>query len=567
MAVSFNSYYLYKKYEKRANQPWLPVYPETLSIDGNGSMPKVLKTSGDPVCYVEPQERWVDTDGYTCLEVQSRTVTGTPYCDNGDKKADVLTEISYDSGATWNAYSSTTMVIESQSNDCVIYRNVTGTPYCEEYDKYAVVTRERSYNCGSTWEFVSSSTTLIEINAESCGWSPSLYSGQYLTFVARESGTFWTASNTGVEYSLDSGATWNVLAPDTNTPTIATGEKIMWKANFTGNTSFSVQKFNGSGSFDIEGNLMSLYYGDDFAGKTVMPEDNHPTILFGYYAKSATGDTYTPSTWTPAKVVNAKNLILPATSLGVGYRLMFQGCSTLITAPKLPATSLVGSCYEYMFRGCTSLIKTPELPATTLSSFCYRDMFAGCTSLTTAPELPALTMADYCYQSMFENCTGLTDLPVLPATTLSTYCYLRMFRGCTSITTVSTNYLPRTALAEGCYSEMFSGCISLTNAPELPATTLVAFCYGGMFAGCTSLTTAPELPAATLEAYCYQGMFSGCTSLNSVKCLATETKTTGDTYHWLVDVANSGTFTKATTMTSWTRGGNGVPYGWSILNQ
>ena len=69
MEVSFNSYYLYKKYEKRANQPWLPVYPETLSIDGNGSMPKVLKTSGDPVCYVEPQERWVDTGDYACEEI------------------------------------------------------------------------------------------------------------------------------------------------------------------------------------------------------------------------------------------------------------------------------------------------------------------------------------------------------------------------------------------------------------------------------------------------------------------------------------------------------------------
>ena len=69
MEVSFNSYYLYKKYEKRSGQPWIPVYPETLSIDGDGSMPKVLKTSGDPACYVEPQERWVDTGGYACEEI------------------------------------------------------------------------------------------------------------------------------------------------------------------------------------------------------------------------------------------------------------------------------------------------------------------------------------------------------------------------------------------------------------------------------------------------------------------------------------------------------------------
>ena len=34
-------------------------------------------------------------------------------------------------------------------------------------------------------------------------------------------------------------------------------------------------------------------------------------------------------------------------------------------------------------------------------------MFAGCTSLTTAPELPATTLADYCYMSMFQGCTKL----------------------------------------------------------------------------------------------------------------------------------------------------------------
>lgn len=63
MAVSFNSYYLYKKYEKRANQPWLPVYPETLSIDGDGSMPKVLKLPDDPACHVGPKEKIILFEG------------------------------------------------------------------------------------------------------------------------------------------------------------------------------------------------------------------------------------------------------------------------------------------------------------------------------------------------------------------------------------------------------------------------------------------------------------------------------------------------------------------------
>ena len=60
-----------------------------------------------------------------------------------------------------------------------------------------------------------------------------------------------------------------------------------------------------------------------------------------------------------------------------------------------------------MFYGCTSLTTAPELPATTLLNGCYRFMFQGCTSLTTAPELPATTLAQSCYSSMFKYCTGL----------------------------------------------------------------------------------------------------------------------------------------------------------------
>jgi hypothetical protein len=60
---------------------------------------------------------------------------------------------------------------------------------------------------------------------------------------------------------------------------------------------------------------------------------------------------------------------------------MFYGCTSLIAAPELPATTLAEYCYAYMFYGCTSLITAPELPATTLDYGCYRSMFSGCTKL------------------------------------------------------------------------------------------------------------------------------------------------------------------------------------------
>jgi hypothetical protein len=60
-----------------------------------------------------------------------------------------------------------------------------------------------------------------------------------------------------------------------------------------------------------------------------------------------------------------------------------------------------------MFEGCTSLTTAPELPATTLANGCYEDMFSGCTSLATAPELPATTLISRCYNEMFRNCRNL----------------------------------------------------------------------------------------------------------------------------------------------------------------
>ena len=173
--------------------------------------------------------------------------------------------------------------------------------------------------------------------------------------------------------------------------------------------------------------------------------------------------------------------------------------------------SIANNCFQYMFSGCTSLIQAPTLPATTLTNYCYSNMFQGCTSLTKAPALPATTLANYCYSNMFNGCTSLIQAPALPATTLKNYCYSNMFNGCTSLIQAPT--LPATTLASDCYSSMFNGCTSLTKAPTLPATTLADHCYYYMLQGCISLTKIPVLPATTLADHCYTNMFQGCTGL------------------------------------------------------
>ena len=388
--------------------------------------------------------------------------------------------------------------------------------------------------------------------------TPHDYSQDYFTFrVIEDIDIRW--SGIELSYSTDGGTTWSEPSNDISLSAVTSGSTVMFKGN-GGATPIGKFDTSSTGKFEVEGNIMSLLYGDNFVNQT---------DLTGY--EDTFADMFTLSkTFKTYNLISAENLVLPATTLdGDCYRGMFQGCAALVTPPKiLPATTLTKSrygCYNSMFRNCTSLTTVPGLPATTLSYGCYSNMFQGCTSLTTAPVLSATTLVSNCYGQMFYGCTSLVTAPELLATTLADSCYQLMFRDCTSLTT-APSVLPATTLAERCYYGMFNNCTSLTAAPELPATTLAKGCYQSMFESCTSLTTAPELLATTLAQGCYRSMFSSCTNLSSITCLATSISADKCTQNWLNGVSASGTFTKAASMTSWTTDVNGIPSGWTVVD-
>ena len=272
----------------------------------------------------------------------------------------------------------------------------------------------------------------------------------YLTFTALQSGTFSFTPKDNSEplyYSTDNGETWNEMTGET--PTIASGNKVMFKGELVNNS--GVGTFSSTGRYNVGGNIMSLLYGDDFEDKTSLSGQNN---VFLYLFANNTN------------IVNAENLELPATTLSDNcYLNMFSGCTNMQYGPELPATTLAGACYGGMFRGCSSLIEAPELPATAATQGCYASMFWGCSSLDEAPDLPATTLASVCYSDMFRNCTSLEYAPELPATTLAQQCYKNMFRGCTA----------------------------LEEAPELSASTLVSNCYEYMFYSCRSLNNITML--------------------------------------------------------------------------
>ena len=479
------NYTLYKLYKLQrkpkgdTGATWQDVVPSVYSYDGDGTKNPVVVEENSTQCGytppIEPQYRWVNMDSSIDY-----------YCQGTTKYYKQKKQVSMDSGSTWTdmspmEYRMGTMA-EANSVDCgaieLQYKWVNITP----------TTASSSYWC------------------DDC---PPSYESQYLTFVAQESGTFSFTSGYNsdmIYYSLDSGTTWSELYANRSTPTVNANSTVMWKSTISPNT-YQSRTFSSTRRFYVEGNVMSLLYGDNFGGQTSL-EDKDWAFL-GLFA-------------TCSMLTSAENLILPSTTLSVGcYSDMFAQCTSLTTVPELPATTLASSCYYYMFQGCTSLTTAPQLPATTLTNNCYAHMFEGCTSLTTTPTLSVTTLANSCYAHMFEGCASLVTPPQLPATTLAENCYKGMFIGCTSLTTAPT--LSATTLTNGCYSNMFARCSSLTTAPQLQATTLANNCYEVMFYNCTSLTTAPQLPATTLSEYCYQYMFNGCTSLTTAPQLPATT--------------------------------------------
>ena len=215
----------------------------------------------------------------------------------------------------------------------------------------------------------------------------------YLTVKIMRNGKFGVGGTPVFYYSVNGGV-WKETKANTITISMYNaGDEIRVKGTEGGNKLFSEE----TNSFVVYGNSMSLIYGDDFVGKTDL-----------------NGKTFTNMFSGSTGLLNAENLILPATTLSNGcYGGMFRKCTSLTKAPSLPATTLVNNCYEYMFQDCTSLTTAPTLPATTLSTYCYRLMFRNCTSLTKAPELLAATLVNNCYYGMFNGCSKLNYVKCL----------------------------------------------------------------------------------------------------------------------------------------------------------
>lgn len=196
-----------------------------------------------------------------------------------------------------------------------------------------------------------------------------------------------------IEKSTD-GITWETMGTTSTTgisATIPANGKLYLRCNTNAcGASYLSNRITTTGNCNVGGNIMSLLYGSNFTGE----ETAFPSGTFTFYGLFSSN----------THLVDASDLLLPATTLSTScYASMFDGCTSLTTAPELPVTALADNCYGSMFNNCASLTTAPTLPATTLVYGCYSGMFSGCTSLNYIKCLATDISADYCTNNWVTN--------------------------------------------------------------------------------------------------------------------------------------------------------------------
>lgn len=399
----------------------------------------------------------------------------------------------------------------------------------------------------------------ILLRRHSCGKGidMSLYENQYLTMEFNTDGTisFVIPANvnttyiTDISYRVNNGewvTTTNTSSAVTISINVVQGDIVQWKGNIpfkgyvNGNT---YAHFADDGTtFALYGNIMSLYWGDDFRNKELFPYSDVHNV-----ANPPIGIAY--GLFQGTSVYSAENLILPAQNLYTSdvqnahhYNCMFKNCANLMYPPAvLPARIIGAYTYNEMFMGCTSLVRMPNMESIedTVGRATYMSMFNGCAALSqNTQQTIHMNKATYqMCQNMFRGCTSMVNAPNIEVyelgTPLSGYgtsmTFASMFYSCTNLRTPPERF-DITEVDNGTFYTTFANCSQLQYAPIINIrgihfvnSTLTPnpgrYAFDEMFYKCTSLTDASGINVYFPEESQWYGerpfarMFWKCTSL------------------------------------------------------
>ena len=214
-----------------------------------------------------------------------------------------------------------------------------------------------------------------------------------------------SAPSITIEYSFN-GVQWKRLGTTSTSylsVTIPANSKVYlrcktntWKGNFP-------NKITCPANFGIGGNVLSLFYGDEFTGseKTIPDGGNFAEV----FSECST-------------LITCENLLLPEDASNTyAFSHLFTSCRYLTTAfSNLPTTKYGYSSFDSMFYGCTSLVNVSfTLTSREAGSQSFHDMFYGCTSLTSSPllDITGTTTNSYTFERMFYGCSNLSNITCL----------------------------------------------------------------------------------------------------------------------------------------------------------
>ena len=196
------------------------------------------------------------------------------------------------------------------------------------------------------------------------------YSKEYFTIEALEDDVLKVFFNTAftMNYSVNGGE-WESIARTGSTDFNKTipcsaGDVIQFKSTTSINMETRRGMFKGNTmKFVAYGNIMSLTKGDNYYGKTFHADNWY---CFQDFFSGSTG------------LQEAKNIILPNNITPSVYMYMFAGCTSLTTAPVLPAATInKGNVYANMFNGCSKLNYIKCLATNISGSYCTTNWLAG----------------------------------------------------------------------------------------------------------------------------------------------------------------------------------------------
>ena len=413
-----------------------------------------------------------------------------------------------------------------------------------------------------------------------------------LTFNIISAGTIvWTLYNSPgfsmegkpISYSINDGSWQTITATSPGFSFyVDAGEVVKFKGeNDNYGEEWSNCNFGSSTAvFEVEGNIMSLIYGENFENQYDFPYGS--SYNFSNLFRGCTGLT------------SVENLILPATALTVGcYQYMFYGCSQIETAPVLPAAVAVDYCYQRMFTNCSSLSYIKCMLTNPDDSNVYRPTYLWVSNVSgrgifvkdygvswgygddgipinwTVQEVTpvfsavpltfeilsagTITRSRYYTETSIDynlNGAGWTDMndagnsiSVNAGDNVkfrgnnytvgnSSVLGYGLFGGTAKFNAYGNimslldgdNYAGMEDFTDAqntpySFASLFENCTGLVSIENLvlPATALTESCYDQMFRGCTSLNTIMDrLPATSVQSQSYRHMFSGCTSLSAV---------------------------------------------------